>query len=231
VSKEGGWENIYKDITGGTTPVSGQLQIGGTKLYNIIKNLQPPERRIFAGTFISRMGGPGNEWNLKTFITNFDKLDENTAKAALFRVLPPGIQDDYKKIVSAGKNIMEGREKYGVSVTPKEAGGGRNFFLFPFIGIGGGAVHFLGSAGDASLLASGATAAGGALVAGAIGRAMAHKMVDPKFVRWLAQSTELPKSAIPAALANLEETARQEHDPELQTIVDFYKNKATEEFK
>lgn len=230
-AKEGGFENVYKLAVGGTAPVPGQLKIGGTRVYQVMKNLDEPQRQIFAGAFLKRLGGD-KEFSLKSFIDNFNVMDDN-ARNAILDVIPATMRKDYETLVRVGSNILEGRSKEGISTLPREGGRGASFVLYSTLALASASVGGMGklAQGDLPGAALGAAVAGAGAVGGAlvIGRALAKKMTDPYFVRWLAKSTELPKSAVPTAITQLAEHARQQNDPELLKLAEYYRQQAQEQ--
>ena len=50
------------------------------------------------------------------------------------------------------------------------------------------------------------------------GNALGRAFINPKFVSWLARNSEIPTSAIPAAISNLTAIARNDKDEDLAEI-------------
>ena len=62
------------------------------------------------------------------------------------------------------------------------------------------------------------TTAGGLASLGVASNVAARAMTNPRFVKWLANTTAMPRGALPAQLQALKTIADREKDPELQEI-------------
>ena len=174
----------------------------GTKTINAVKrSLKPEEWEVVASNVIRRMGransgaqnAEGDAFSIDKFVTDWDKL--GAAKKALFSGSENlnSYYDDLSKIAR-------------VASTVKSAGKQ--------------AANYSGTAQMASRIAAGAGLAGGVAtldpvvlsVVGssiAINNAGARLMTNPKFVKWLAQSSRIPARNSAAAIGSLVNVANQ----------------------
>ena len=174
----------------------------GTKTINAVKrSLKPEEWDVVASNVIRRMGransgtqnAEGDVFSIDKFVTDWDKL--GPAKKALFSGSDNlnSYYDDLSKIAR-------------VASTVKSAGKQ--------------AANYSGTAQMASRIAAGAGLAGGVAtldpvvlsVVGssiAMNNAGARLMTNPKFVKWLAQSSRIPAENSAAAIGSLVSVANQ----------------------
>ena len=174
----------------------------GTKTINAVKrSLKPEEWDVVASNVIRRMGransgtqnAEGDVFSIDKFVTDWDKL--GPAKKALFSGSDNlnSYYDDLSKIAR-------------VASTVKSAGKQ--------------AANYSGTAQMASRIAAGAGLAGGVAtldpvvlsVVGssiAMNNAGARLMTNPKFVKWLAQSSRIPAENAAAAIGSLVSVANQ----------------------
>lgn len=174
----------------------------GTKTINAVKrSLKPEEWEVVASNVIRRMGrsnsgaqnAEGDAFSIDKFVTDWDKL--GAAKKALFSGSDNlnSYYDDLSKIARIASTVKQsGRQ----------------------------AANYSGTAQAASRIAAGAGLASGilstnptvlGLTAGSIAmnNAGARLMTNPKFVKWLAQSSRIPSNNASAAIGSLVNVANQ----------------------
>ena len=82
----------------------------------------------------------------------------------------------------------------------------------------------LPAAGVAGVMGAGPLPLAGLLLSGAGAHITARAMTNPRFVSWLARSTELPVSALPQQLVVLKQIGQS--DPEVADIADQLEQQA-----
>lgn len=186
IDKEGG-SKIFSAVMDGSSE-------GATKLRKVMKELPPDGQKKLTAAVINRMGksNPSNQNDLGTvfstekFLTNWNGLSEN-AKSALFS--DPQVRHNMDKIAQATNNIREGSKVFQ---------------------------NTSGTAPASNLLHV-MTAKEGVfakLLPLLSGNAAAKWFTDPHSIEWLAKSTNLPKSAGPAAVASLARAMTSKGDEE-----------------
>lgn len=204
VDKNGGPEAVFNAALSGTKD-------GATTLRAVLKSLPKEGQRELTAAFVRRLGkatnsaqnDAGDAFSTQTFLTNWNRVSPE-ARAALFDRHGMQFSQDMDKIAKVASNLRDGSEIYrnpaGTASALQQTSALTAFVLSSLMG---------------NLQVAGAIA-GGALGANVMARALA----SPKFVRWLAQTTEKPMGAIPAQIESLREIAKAEDLPELEGLAD-----------
>lgn len=212
VDKAGGPEKVYLAAMSGT-------QDGATTLRSVMHSLPPESKRAFTAAVVKRMGlatkgnqnADGDQFSAQTFLTNWNGLSKE-ARGALFS--PHGVKAgpfngsgkfvaDMDKIARVSERIRDGSKVYA-----NPSGTANKGYAYAYLG-SIGASFLAGPLAVASVVGSGAAANG-----------MARAMTNPRFVSWLARSTELPMSSAPQQIAALRSIAQSEKDEDLAAIAD-----------
>jgi hypothetical protein len=212
VDKAGGPEKVYQAALAGTTD-------GATTLRGVMRSLPQDGQRALTAAVVKRMGlatkgnqgADGDTFSAQTFLTNWNALSKE-ARSALFA--PHGAKagpfgsggkftSDMDKIAKVAESIRNGSKVYA------NPSGTANRGL---------AYGYLGALVTGALAGPGgfATVAG----TGAGANILARAMVNPRFVSWLARSTELPASSAPQQIAALRGIAKDEKDEDLAALAD-----------
>jgi len=179
-------EKIFKAATTG-------LADGGTQINRLMKSMPVENRREVAAAVLQRLGrakpGQQNEmgdaFSSETFLTNLANMSQ-PARRALFNT--SGFPNLEQKITMMGRMAANRRE--GSKVFANPSGTARQGAMIGW------------AAGLGTALATGNSAAvSAALAAPVVGNALARLATNPRFVRALAQSTELSGAAAPAGIA------------------------------
>lgn len=200
-------EDIFKSATS-----TADMQAGATKIASVMKSLQPAERDVVKSAFIRRMGqatagqqnAAGSTFSTQTFLTNWNKISPQ-AKAVLFGGKDGELRNSLDKIAKASEYIKEGSKVFANPSGTAQA-----------------TALTAGTASVATAVATGQVHTA-ALLLGGIGASnlTAKMMTNPKFVSWLAKSTELAPAAIPAAIGSLTRSMESEPD-DVKNDVDSY---------
>lgn len=174
----------------------------GTKTINAVKrSLKPEEWEVVASNVIRRMGransgaqnAEGDAFSIDKFVTDWDKL--GAAKKALFSGSENlnSYYDDLSKIARVASTVKYAG-KQGANYSGTVQAGSR---------IAAGA----GLAGGVATLDPVVLSVVGSSIA--MNNAGARLMTNPKFVKWLAQSSRIPASNSAAAIGSLVNVANQ----------------------
>ncbi|QNN77228.1 hypothetical protein IAE60_15060 [Pseudoxanthomonas mexicana] len=202
IRKNGGPEKVYRSVMQGSYD-------GGTILRTVMRSLPQEGRRALTAAVIRRMGlakpgrqnAAGDRFSVDTFLTNWGNVSPQ-AKSALFDSYGSGFRRDMDRIARVAETIKEGK---GVLANP--SGTAR---------LGTAVGYWLGLMGAA--VTGNFTTAGGLASLGVASNVAARAMTNPRFVKWLANTTAMPRGALPAQLQALKTIADREKDPELQEI-------------
>lgn len=211
-------DDFLQGITNKITPeqayaavMSGTDQ-GSTKLRTVLKSINSDQRKALAATVIDKIGmaipknqnEAGNVFSVDSFMTRYNKLDKSS-KAFLF----------------ADADTRASMEKIAKAATVlKESGGvNRNPSGTAQAEIKYGAAGSLGA-----LLMTGHFGLAAAEAAGiGANAAFSRSMNNPKFVKWVADSFNIPESQKQQQLIRLIEASKRSTDQEkkdIQTIID-----------
>ena len=218
VDKAGGPEKIYQAALAGTTD-------GATTLRAVMRSLPADGQKALTAAVVKRMGlatkgnqnVDGDQFSAQSFLTNWNALSKE-ARGALFS--PHGVGagpfngagkfvSDMDKIARVAERIRDGSRVYA------NPSGTANKGL---------AYAYLGSLATSFL--AGPLAVGGVVASGVAANGMARVMTNPRFVGWLARSTELPASSAPQQIAALRAIAQTEKDEDLAAIADQLEQEA-----
>jgi len=204
VDRNGGPEKVFRAVMEGSSE-------GATTLRAVMKSLPDDGQKALTAAVIRRMGlaapgaqnAAGDAFSANTFLTNWNRLSPE-ARRTLFDRYGPGFSEDMDRIARVADNIKSGSEVY------RNPSGTANKV---------GALGYLGSLGLA--LGTGQKDTVYWLLAGGMAaHATARAMTNPKFVRWLAQSTEVPVSSALPQIQQLHRIAQEEQDPELEDLAE-----------
>ena len=209
VGKNGGPEAVYKAATSGTAE-------GATKLRQVMQSLDDDGQKAITATIMRRLGRatPGQQddvagkFSTETFLTNFSRLSPE-AKRSLFDRYGPGFRKDMDAIANVASNLRSGSRVYA-NPSGTTQGVSAQTVGYAFVG------SLL--AGQPAAAAGIATAVGGSNVA-------ARLFTNPKFVRFLADSTKVPATAsgVATQLQELDDLAQETEDPELREGLELLK--------
>jgi hypothetical protein len=202
IDRSGGPEAVYKAMFNNSRE-------GGTTLRRVMQSLDGPQQKDLAAATLRRLGRAnpsaqdelGEVFSPETFLTNWNKMAPE-AKNALFDRFGSTYRSDLDNLASATYRAREaaqvlanpsGTAPLGAQVTAYSALGG---------------LLFTGNIG------------GAATVAGTMGASnvAARAFTNPKIVRALARSTEMPVQAVPAVLNQLAQIAKD--DPEAAELLE-----------
>jgi hypothetical protein len=172
---------------------------GATRLGTIRNSLKPNEWKAVAGTVLKRLGRArsgvqdelGEVFSTETFLTNWNNIDD-AAKDALFKGRQFGtLRTDLDKIAATAARI---RESSAVLANPS-----------------GTAPRLVNVAGTVGAGGIAAISGSPVLILGALGlpaasNVAARLMTNPKFVKWVAKSTEIDPARLPGHIARLSAT-------------------------
>lgn len=196
VDKNGGPEKVFQAAMSGTKD-------GATTLRAVMRSLPEDGQKAVSAAVIKRMGlanpgaqnAAGDAFSPNTFLTNWGSLSPE-ARRTLFGRYGAGFSEDMDKIARVAERIKEGSEVFR---NPSGTANRGAAFAYPAT-IGG--LLITGQVGPA------AVAVGG----GAGANVLARAMTNPRFVKWLARSTELPIGAIPAQINVLKRMSAENDD-------------------
>jgi hypothetical protein len=209
VDKSGGPEAVYQAATNGT-------KLGATKIGGVMGALDPQNQNMVRATVIDRLGraipsqqnAASNEFSADTFLTNWAKMSDE-AKNALFG--SKGSANSLRRSLDSLEDTASIIRKSTLYRNPGGTGEavGHGFGLFALLEGGGKALF-----GHPAHLA----ALGGAIAGNAV---LSRALVNPRTARWLAQTTKLPRSAIPNAVNQLSITGRRTNDPDASDLAAY----------
>lgn len=194
IDKNGGPEKVYRAAMAGT-------QDGGTTLRAVMQSLPEDGQKAVTAAFIKRLGkatpgqqdATGEVFSAGTFMTNWNNVSAE-AKRALFDRHGPKFVADMERIARVADRI-----KQGSKVFANPSGTTNRAAAYTYgTGLAGAAVA-APWAGPLPLV--------GLVLGGLTGNAAARAMTNPKFVAWLARSTEMPASALPQQVNVLKQIA------------------------
>jgi hypothetical protein len=211
--------------------VEGDLANSGQNVARFMSSMPLDARRQFAATALDRMGratpgqqdATGTAFSPQTFLTNWNRIDP-AAKDAMLRTIPGGqnVRAKLDAIAQAASMMRDANKVYanpsGTAPTSALIGTG--------IGVGTG----LGMMATGNL-GAGAKALGTVLGTMAMNNLGAHAMVSPRFVNWLAQTTDLSPQRLQQHVARLAQSAAFESDPNERAALQRFANELTMELR
>lgn len=187
---------------------------GDTMVRGVMQSLPEKQQKVLAATILrklgkavpSKQGAEGDVFSVDTYLTNWSAMSPE-AKRSLFSRFGPKFIDDLNKIAKTAEDIREGGRVYA-----NPSGTAPALTLQHTVG---GAVLLVLTGHPATAAAVGTEMA--------MANGSARLMTNPRFVKWLAKSTELPTSALPVALNTLAQEASQSKDDDLMNFVESMK--------
>lgn len=196
IDKNGGPEAVYKALFNNSRE-------GGTTLRKVMSSLDGQGQRDLAATTLRRLGKAnpsaqdelGEVFSPETYLTNWSRMAPE-AKRALFDRFGPSFSKDLDAIAASAAKIRATNQ-----TLPNPSG------TF----VSGGQVGAFGALAF-SLFSGNLPAAGmvGGSMAAANGAARA--MTNPRFVKWLANTTRIPPAALPAQISILASMAKDDEE-------------------
>jgi len=227
IDKNGGFEKVF------TSSLSG-MKDGGTVLRNVYSTLSPDARQAVTSQILRRAAKPAagdpEAFDMFRFAKNYRNMD-GEAKKVVFdpKVVGEDFRGNMDKITDAIGKIEQMREKYGAASTPAQGRLGAQMILSSLlstpVGLLSGAL-----AGD-TRLGAGIGAAYAGVAGGSVltARKVSNWFTNPKTVKWLAETTKLPKEQIPIAINNLAQEAERQKDPEMLELAKYLQQQQQQE--
>lgn len=192
---------------------------GPTRIRSIMQTLPENEKKMVTSAFIRRMGRavPGQQdsensvFSMNTFLTNWANTSPE-ARKVLFGSYGPEFTRNMETIAKATSRIREGSK---VFANPSGTAGREALIgQIATTGAGAGTALAMGNAGAAFLTLS------GSLLGSGIANATARFMTSPKYVNWLARTSEKPTGELISQLQVLRGIAERSRDPEVAELAD-----------
>lgn len=215
VNRNGGPEKIFNAVMSGTRD-------GGTTLRAVMQSLPKEGQRAVTAAVIKRMGlatpgmqdAGGEVFSANTFLTNWNRVSPE-AKRALFNRHGLGFSENMDKIARVASRLREGSRVFA------NPSGTANRALAYSYGAGlagtGAAAAFTGTVFPFVLTA----------LSGLAGNAAARAMTNPRFVTWLAQTTEMPAGEVLQQVNVLKGIAERTGEDELADVATALEVQAT----
>ncbi|WP_152593469.1 hypothetical protein [Stenotrophomonas maltophilia] len=187
---------------------------GPSRIRSIMQVLPEEQKKIVSSAFIRRMGraaegqqdADGSVFSMNTFLTNWNKTNAQ-ARKELFGSYGPEFQRNMDTIAKATSRIRD-----GAKVFSNPSGTGGRLALVGQVATTGSAAGTLTAMGNPGLafitVASSALGAAGA-------NGLSRIMTSPKYVNWLARTTEKPQGELLSQLQVLRGIAERSRDPEV----------------
>ena len=180
---------------------------GASTLRAVKNSLKPDEFRVVAATELNRLGRatnskqnqPGDRFSTETFLTNWNDLNAKARQELLSGYEGAGqIEHSLNAVAKVAQNVRDGAK---IWANPSGTSGG----IYSKVAVGGvGFNAMVGNFKTAGLILAGMGAA----------NISARTLTNPNVVKWIAESTKIPASALPAHLTRLAAIAEREQDPE-----------------
>ncbi|WP_439448628.1 hypothetical protein [Stenotrophomonas sp. ATs4] len=187
---------------------------GPTRIRSIMQALPEAQKKIVSSAFIRRMGravgsqqtDEGDVFSMNTFLTNYANTSPE-ARKVLFGSYGPEFERNMETIAKATSRIREGSKVF----SNPSGTGGRAALIGQVAGTAStaGALTATGNPGLAFIT----VASSGLGAAGA--NAISRIMTSPKYVNWLARTTEKPQGELLSQLQVLRGIAERSRDPEI----------------
>jgi hypothetical protein len=199
IDKSGGPEAIFRAATSNTKE-------GATTLRAVMQSLDKDGQKMVTATVMRRLGLAkagvqgelGDQFSTETFLTNWNLLSTE-AKRALLDRHGPQFRADMDQVAKVAANLRAGSQVFrnpsGTSQATTQAATAATFVVSVLSG----------NVGTAGAVAGG--------VAGA--NLSARLMTNPRFVRWLAQTTKVPVGATGSVINSLGRLARETGDRDI----------------
>lgn len=192
---------------------------GPSRIRSIMQALPEEQKKIVSSAFIRRMGravegqqdADGNVFSMNTFLTNWNKTNAQ-ARKELFGSYGPEFERNMETIAKATSRIRDGSKVF----SNPSGTGGRAALIGQVAGTSSAAAASLASGNPAvafMALAGSLASAGGSNV-------LAKVMTSPKYVNWLARTSEKPTGELVSQLQVLRGIAERSRDPEVAELAD-----------
>jgi len=206
IDRSGGPEAIFRAATAGTRE-------GASTLRSVMQSVDDDGQKMITATVLRRLGRAkagvqgelGDQFSSETFLTNWNGLSTE-AKRTLFNRYGDRFRADMDQVAKFAANLREGSQVFRNPSGTAQAT----------------AQIALGSTVGASVMAimTGHAAAGAAGLTGVAavtggGNLTARLMTNPRFVKWLAQSTKIPAGMYPSMVNSLSAQAKESGDIDL----------------
>lgn len=202
--------------------VGSSLKSGSTVYDRLRGALTPDARKQVVATVIDELGtatpgqqnAAGDVWSPRTFLTNYNKIDDN-ARSSLFKRIPGGetMKDDLAKIAKTTEMLSDSSKIWSNPSGTSQALVARGALGTIGAGVLGGLFY-------APLIAPAATAAGGLLAANQVSQRL---LLNPKFVNWLAKAPSVKTQDEATAYSlRLLNNAKMTNDPQFKQDVQQY---------
>lgn len=211
IDRSGGPEKIYQAAMSGTRD-------GGTTLRAVMQSLPKDGQQAVTAAVIKRMGMPtpgqagadaAEQFSASTFLTNWNRISPE-ARRALFDRHGPGFSKQMDRIARVAENLREGSRVYAnPSGTANRAAA---------MTYGASLVGSLFTGGTPLLVGGGGAA-----------NVLARVMTSPTVVKKLAETTVLPKGAIPGAIQSMRAAGERENDQDLIDAAALLENRYQEQ--
>jgi hypothetical protein len=208
ILKKGDPEKIFTVIfTGGKE--------GDTLVHGIMQSLPQDSQKVLAASVLKKMGkalpgqqtADGDVFSIDRYLTNWNTISKE-AKRSLFSRFGPGFVEDLDKIAKTASDIKTGSKVYAnpsgtapALTLQHTAGGAMIAILTGHVGLAGA---IAGEVATANL--------------------SARAFTNPRFVKWLAKSTNLGEDALPMALNQLAQDGKKFNDPTLIELSNIQKH-------
>lgn len=202
IERAGGPEKIFSAATANTKE-------GATTLRSLMQSLDDEGKRMITATVVRRLGlgkagvqsDLGDRFSTESFLTNWNLLSP-AAKRTLFDRYGPKFRADMDQVAKLAANLRSGSQVFrNPSGTAQAVTQGTTAGAFVVSAL-------TGQVGLAATIASTVAAS----------NALARAMTNPRFVRWLAQTTTAPLSAYSAQVNTLANIARGQNDEDLALV-------------
>lgn len=205
-----GKDTVEKVFQAAVNP--SELKEGGSTINAVMRSLDKEQRKAVQSAFVKRLGlatagnqdDLGERFSATTFLTNWNKVSPE-AKLTLLADTDGTLRKNLTKIAEASSMIKEGSKVFANPSGTQQA-------LSNQATTGGAAIAVLTGH---PLVAGGIAAGVGA------SNLSAKLMTNPKFVSWLAKSTDISPAMIPSALNTLAQISKNE-TPEIRREIDAY---------
>jgi hypothetical protein len=199
IDRNGGPEAVFRAAMAGTRE-------GASTLRAVMQSVDDTGRKMISATVLRRMGLAkpgaqnelGDQFSTETFLTNWNSLSKE-AKSALFDRFGNTFREDMDSLARVAANLRSGSQVFrnpsGTAQATTQAATAGAFAM----------ALLTGRVGTAAMIAGGVGA----------GNVVARAMTNPKFVRWLAQATKVPRGAYGAKVNQLAQWAKASGDEDL----------------
>lgn len=221
VEKNGGPEAVYTAATNGTKQ-------GATKISSVMTAIDPGSQNVVRATILNRLGqatpgaqnAAGDAFNASTFLTNWNRLAPES-KNALFGT--GGTAGDLRSSLDSLTDTMTTLRNSNALKNPSGTGSLLGHAV-PLMGL----LSEVGEKAFAGNLKGAAVATGAGLAAVGVNNLAARALTNPRTARWLAQSTKLPPSALPTAVAQLGQIGDRTNDQDAKDLAAYLKQQAAQ---